>query len=97
MGNVTPQGCYTWSAVRRPLLVPVAAQLGIAPLHYSIVLVITMGLGLFAPPLGLGLYEACLIGAARQIRRVNLIVSASLFPAGRMEGCGKRRMLCDDA
>ena len=37
------------------LLVPVAAQLGIAPLHYSIVLVITMGLGLFAPPLGLGL------------------------------------------
>ena len=26
------------------------------------VLVIAMGLGLFAPPLGLGLYGACLIG-----------------------------------
>ena len=45
-----------------PLLIPVAAQLGIAPLHYGVVLVIAMGIGLFAPPLGLGLYGACLIG-----------------------------------
>jgi tripartite ATP-independent transporter DctM subunit len=45
-----------------PLLVPVAAQLGIAPLHYGVVLVISMGVGLFAPPLGLGLYGSCLIG-----------------------------------
>ena len=45
-----------------PLLVPVAAQLGIAPLHFGVVLVFAMGIGLFAPPLGLGLYGACLIG-----------------------------------
>ena len=45
-----------------PLLVPVASRLGIAPLHYGVVLVIAMGIGLFAPPLGLGLYGACLIG-----------------------------------
>ncbi len=45
-----------------PLLVPVAAQLGIPSLHYGVVLVIAMGIGLFAPPLGLGLYGACLIG-----------------------------------
>jgi TRAP-type C4-dicarboxylate transport system permease large subunit len=45
-----------------PLLVPVATKLGIAPLHYGVVLVIAMGIGLFAPPLGLGLYGACLIG-----------------------------------
>ncbi len=45
-----------------PLLVPVATQLGIAPLHFGIVLVFAMGIGLFAPPLGLGLYGACLIG-----------------------------------
>jgi tripartite ATP-independent transporter DctM subunit len=45
-----------------PLLVPVAGKLGIAPLHYGVVLVIAMGIGLFAPPLGLGLYGACLIG-----------------------------------
>ncbi|MBI0537178.1 TRAP transporter large permease subunit [Roseomonas sp. KE2513] len=45
-----------------PLLVPVAGQLGIDPLHFGVVLVISMGIGLFAPPLGLGLYGACLIG-----------------------------------
>jgi tripartite ATP-independent transporter DctM subunit len=45
-----------------PLLVPVAVQLGISNLHFGVVLVIAMGIGLFAPPLGLGLYGACLIG-----------------------------------
>lgn len=45
-----------------PLLIPVAAQLGIAPLHFGVVLVFSMGIGLFAPPFGLGLYGACLIG-----------------------------------
>jgi len=45
-----------------PMLVPVAAQLGIAPLHFGVVLVVAMGIGLFAPPLGLGLYGACLVG-----------------------------------
>jgi tripartite ATP-independent transporter DctM subunit len=45
-----------------PLLLPVAVRLGIDPLHFGVVLVISMGLGLFAPPLGLGLYGACLIG-----------------------------------
>src|SRR6202158_2521298 len=45
-----------------PLLLPVGTKLGIDPLHFGVVLVIAMGLGLFAPPLGLGLYGACLIG-----------------------------------
>ena len=37
-----------------PLLVPVAVKLGIDPLHFGVVLVVAMGIGLFAPPLGLG-------------------------------------------
>jgi tripartite ATP-independent transporter DctM subunit len=45
-----------------PLLLPVAVKLGIDPLHFGVVLVTAMGIGLFAPPLGLGLYGACLIG-----------------------------------
>ncbi len=45
-----------------PLLMPVAVKLGIDPLHFGVVLVVAMGIGLFAPPLGLGLYGACLIG-----------------------------------
>jgi tripartite ATP-independent transporter DctM subunit len=48
-----------------PLLMPVARKLGIDPLHYGIILVIGMGIGLFAPPLGLGLYGSCLIGGVK--------------------------------
>jgi TRAP-type C4-dicarboxylate transport system permease large subunit len=43
------------------LWLPVAVRLGIEPLHFGVVPVIARGRGLFAPPLGLGLYGACLI------------------------------------
>ncbi len=45
-----------------PLLMPVARQMGVDPLSYGIILVVGMGIGLFAPPLGVGLYGSCLIG-----------------------------------
>ena len=44
-----------------PLLTPIAQQLGIHPLHFGTVMVIAMGLGLFAPPIGLGLFATCAI------------------------------------
>uniref|UniRef100_UPI000D3B2C65 TRAP transporter large permease n=1 Tax=unclassified Variovorax TaxID=663243 RepID=UPI000D3B2C65 len=45
-----------------PLLFPIARQLGIHEVHYAMVVVLSMGLGLFAPPLGVGYYAACAIG-----------------------------------
>ena len=45
-----------------PLLFPVARQLGINDVHYSMVVILSMGIGLFAPPLGVGYYAACAIG-----------------------------------
>jgi len=45
-----------------PLLFPIARQLGIHEVHYAMVVVLSMGLGLFAPPLGVGYYTACAIG-----------------------------------
>jgi tripartite ATP-independent transporter DctM subunit len=45
-----------------PLLVPIAAQMGIDPLQMGIVLVISMGIGYFAPPIGCGLLTCCLVG-----------------------------------
>jgi tripartite ATP-independent transporter DctM subunit len=45
-----------------PLLFPIAIQLGINPLQYAIVAVLAMGIGLFAPPIGVGFYSACVIG-----------------------------------
>ena len=45
-----------------PLLFPVARQLGINEVHYAMVVILSMGIGLFAPPLGVGYYAACAIG-----------------------------------
>jgi tripartite ATP-independent transporter DctM subunit len=44
-----------------PLLTPIAVQLGVNPLQFGTVMVIAMGLGLFAPPVGLGLFATCAI------------------------------------
>jgi len=44
-----------------PLLAPIAIRLGIHPLHFGTVMVIAMGFGLFAPPVGLGLFATCAI------------------------------------
>jgi tripartite ATP-independent transporter DctM subunit len=44
-----------------PLLTPIAQQLGVHPLHFGTVMIIAMGLGLFSPPIGLGLFATCAI------------------------------------
>jgi tripartite ATP-independent transporter DctM subunit len=44
-----------------PLLTPIAVKLGVNPLQFGTVMVIAMGLGLFAPPVGLGLFATCAI------------------------------------
>jgi tripartite ATP-independent transporter DctM subunit len=45
-----------------PLLFPVAKQLGVHEVHYAMVVILAMGIGLFSPPFGLGYYAACSIG-----------------------------------
>ena len=47
-----------------PLLFPVARLLGVHEVHYAMVIILSMGIGLFAPPFGLGYYAACTIGRA---------------------------------
>ena len=44
-----------------PLLIPAAQALGVHPVHYSMVVLLSMGLGLFSPPFGYGYYTACAI------------------------------------
>src|SRR6266550_6574969 len=45
-----------------PLLFPIARTIGIHEVHYAIVVITAMGIGLFAPPFGVGYYAACAIG-----------------------------------
>ncbi len=44
-----------------PLLFPIARQMGINDVHYAMVVILSMGVGLFAPPFGVGYYSACAI------------------------------------
>ena len=44
-----------------PLLFPIAGALHINEVHYAIVVVLAMGIGLFSPPFGVGYYTACAI------------------------------------
>ena len=46
-----------------PIFYPIAAQMGVSTLHFSIIIVACVGIGLFLPPVGIGLFVAC--GIAR--------------------------------
>jgi tripartite ATP-independent transporter DctM subunit len=48
-----------------PIFLPITAKLGIDPLHYSVVVVAAIGLGLFLPPVGVGLYVAASFASLR--------------------------------
>lgn len=45
-----------------PIMFPIARTLGINDIHYSMVVVVAMNIGLMAPPIGIGFYIACKIG-----------------------------------
>jgi len=45
-----------------PIFLPIATQLGISHLHMGIVIIATVGIGLFTPPVGNALFVACSIG-----------------------------------
>jgi TRAP-type C4-dicarboxylate transport system permease large subunit len=45
-----------------PLLFPIAKAMGVHEVHYAMVVILAMGIGLFAPPFGVGYYAACAIG-----------------------------------
>ena len=45
-----------------PLMFPIAKSLGINGIHYAMVVIVAMNIGIFTPPVGIGYYLACSIG-----------------------------------
>lgn len=45
-----------------PLLFPIARSFGIHDVQYAMVVILAMGVGVFAPPVGIGFFIACAIG-----------------------------------
>ena len=64
-----------------PLLFPIAKAVGIHEVHYAMVVILSMGIGLFAPPFGVGYYAACAIGRVNPDEGIRPIMGylAALF------------------
>ena len=48
-----------------PLLMPLASQYGIDIIHYSMIMILAMGVGIFIPPIGIGFYVSCTVSESR--------------------------------
>ena len=48
-----------------PDLFPIAYQIGFDPIHFSIVILISLALGLFTPPVGTTLFLSCRLADAK--------------------------------
>ena len=47
--------------VLAPILVPVAQQFGVDPVHFGIIMVVNLALGMITPPFGVNLFAACTV------------------------------------
>lgn len=57
-----------------PLMFPIARQVGVHEVHYAMVVILSMGIGLFAPPFGVGYYAACAISQIHPDQGIKPIV-----------------------
>ncbi|WP_430511357.1 TRAP transporter large permease [Pannonibacter phragmitetus] len=47
--------------VLAPILTPVAVSFGISPVHFGLIIVVNLALGMITPPLGVNLFAACAV------------------------------------
>lgn len=48
-----------------PILYPITAEMGVDPMHFSIIMLCTLSIGLFTPPIGTSLFVSCRIAKVR--------------------------------
>ena len=51
--------------VLAPILAPVALHFGIDPVHFGLVMVVNLALGMITPPFGVNLFAACTVRGSR--------------------------------
>ncbi len=57
-----------------PILLPIAVKLGIDPIHFGIIMMVNLGIGLCTPPVGTSLMVGCSIGKVSIERTVKELV-----------------------
>jgi TRAP-type C4-dicarboxylate transport system permease large subunit len=48
-----------------PILLPVVVKLGVDPVHFGMIMLLNLGIGLLTPPVGATLFVGCAIGKVR--------------------------------
>lgn len=51
--------------ITTPIFLPVAMNVGIDPIHFGVVMLLTLGIGLVTPPVGSILFLGCAVGGAK--------------------------------
>lgn len=51
--------------ITTPIFLPVAMQAGVDPVHFGIIMLLNLGIGLVTPPVGSVLFVGCAVGGAR--------------------------------
>jgi C4-dicarboxylate transporter, DctM subunit len=60
--------------VLAPILAPVAQKFGIDPIHFGLVMVVNLALGMITPPFGVNLFAACTVAKISLDRIVTQLV-----------------------
>ncbi len=47
--------------VLAPILVPVAVHFGVDPVHFGMIMIVNLALGMITPPFGVNLFAACTV------------------------------------
>ena len=51
--------CNAAILILTPILLPVVTQLGVSPIHFGIIMIVNMAIGMSTPPLGVNLFVGC--------------------------------------
>src|SRR5262249_20253380 len=66
VGALASLGCLMDMAplilICTPILVPVVVDLGVDPVHFGIIMLLNLGIGLLTPPVGATLFVGCAVG-----------------------------------
>jgi TRAP-type C4-dicarboxylate transport system permease large subunit len=64
-----------------PIFLPVAMELGVSPLHFGIMMILNLSIGLVSPPVGSVLFVACAVAKVKleQMIKPLLPMYAAMF------------------
>ena len=80
-----------------PIFLPVIAKLGIDPVHFGMIMILNLGIGLITPPVGPTLFVGCAIGkvtmeaggqGAVAVLRRDVPRATGWSPTSRRSRCG---------